>query len=42
MENGKINKLDIVRKDQKGFYLQDEKGQEIFLPREEAGLDLEV
>ncbi|MGB5322082.1 S1-like domain-containing RNA-binding protein, partial [Lutimonas sp.] len=42
MENGKINKLDIVRKDQKGFYLQDEKGQEIFLPKEEAGLDLEV
>ena len=25
MENGKINKLDIVRKDQEGFYLQDEK-----------------
>ncbi len=42
MENGKINKLEIVRKDQKGFYLQDEKGQEIFLPREEAGFDLEV
>lgn len=42
MENGKINKLDIVRKDQQGFYLQDEKGQEIFLSQEEAGSDLEV
>jgi len=42
MENGKINKLDIVRKDQEGFYLQDEKKQEIFLSKEEAELDLEV
>ena len=42
MENGKINKLDIVRKDQEGFYLQDDKKQEIFLSKEEAGLDLEV
>jgi len=37
MENGKINKLDVVKKDQKGFYLQNEKGQEIFLSNEEAG-----
>jgi predicted RNA-binding protein (virulence factor B family) len=42
MENGKINKLDIVRKDQEGFYLQDEKKQEIFLSKEAAALDLEV
>jgi len=42
MENGKINKLDIVRKDQKGFYLQDKKGKEIFLSKEEMGKDLET
>ena len=42
MENGKINKLDIVRKDQEGFYLQDDKKQEIFLSKEETELDLEV
>ncbi|MEL4456316.1 CvfB family protein [Lutimonas vermicola] len=42
MENGKINKLDIVRKDQKGFYLQDKKGKEIFLSKEEIGKDLET
>ncbi len=41
MENGKINKLVIVKKDQKGFHLQDEKGQEIFLSNEEAGIELE-
>lgn len=42
MENGKISTLDVVRKDQKGFYLQNQKGQEIFLSSEEAGTDLEV
>lgn len=42
MENGKINKLEIVRKDQKGFYLQDKKGKEIFLSKEEIGEDLET
>ncbi len=42
MENGKINKLDIVRKDQNGFYLQDKKGKEIFLSKEEIGKDLET
>lgn len=42
MENGKINKLDVVRKDQKGFYLQDKKGKEIFLSKEEMGKDLET
>ncbi len=42
MENGKINTLDVARKDQKGFYLQNQKGQEIFLSSEETELDLEV
>ena len=41
MENGKINKLEIVRKDQKGFYLKDEKGKEIFLSKEELDTDAE-
>ncbi len=41
MENGKINKLEIVRKDQKGFYLKDEKGKEIFLSKEEMDTDAE-
>ncbi len=41
MENGKINKLEIVRKDPKGFYLHDQKGQEIFLPKEEIEKDIE-
>jgi len=42
MENGKISTLDVARKDQKGFYLQNQKGQEIFLSGEETELDLEV
>lgn len=42
MENGKINKLGIARKDEKGFYLQDEKRQEIFIAKEEATIALEV
>ena len=42
MENGKIDTLDVVRKDQKGFYLQNQKEQEIFLSAEETELDLEV
>lgn len=42
MENGKINKLEITRKDEKGFYLINEKGQEIFLSNEDAGPDLNV
>lgn len=42
MENGKINKLEIVRKDPKGYYLQNEKKQEIFISIEDAGSELEV
>jgi predicted RNA-binding protein (virulence factor B family) len=41
MENGKINKLEIVRKDQKGVYLKDEKGKEIFLSKEDMDTDAE-
>ena len=42
MENGKISTLDVARKDESGFFLQDQKGNEIFLSKEEAGLELEV
>lgn len=42
MENGKINKLGIARKDEKGFYLQDEKRQEIFISKEASTIELEV
>ena len=42
MENGKINKLDIVRKDQKGYDLEDEKKREVFLPKEDSKTELEV
>lgn len=42
MENGKINNLEVVKKDDKGFYLQNEKKQEIFISAEEAGSELEV
>ena len=39
MENGKINKLGIARKDEKGFYLQDEKRQEIFIAKEASAFN---
>lgn len=42
MENGKINKLEVVKKDDKGYYLHNEKKQEIFITVEEAGSELEV
>ncbi len=42
MENGKVNKLEVVEKDEKGYKLQNEKGQEIFLPVEEDEEVLEV
>lgn len=42
MENGKINKLGIARKDEKGFYLQDEKRQEIFIAKEASTIEMEV
>ncbi|MGI9531495.1 CvfB family protein [Lutimonas sp.] len=35
MKNGKINTLKVVSIDDKGYQLQNEKGQEIFLPLEE-------
>lgn len=35
MENGKINSLKVVSKDDKGYKLQNEKGQTIFLPLDE-------
>ena len=42
MENGKVNKLEIVEKDEKGYKLQNEKGEDIFLPIEEVEEVLEV
>lgn len=42
MENGKINTLEVVRKDQEGYYLQDEKQHEIFLSKEDSKSDFEV
>ena len=42
MENGKVNTLEVVRKDQEGFYLQDEKQHEIFLSKEDSKNDFEV
>lgn len=42
MENGKVNTLEVVRKDQEGFYLQDEKQHEIFLSKEDSKSDFEV
>ncbi len=42
MENGKVNKLEVVEKDEKGYKLQNEKGEDIFLPIEEVEEILEV
>lgn len=42
MENGKVNKLQIIATDQDGYKLQNEKGQEIFLPIEEIEESQEV
>jgi len=42
MENGKINKLEVVRKDEKGYYLKDVKGQEIFLPKDDLKSDVDT
>ena len=42
MENGKVNKLEIVAKDEKGYKLKDEKGNEIFLSIEEVEETLEI
>jgi predicted RNA-binding protein (virulence factor B family) len=42
MENGKVNKLQIIATDQEGYKLQNEKGQEIFLPIEEIEESQEV
>ena len=42
MENGKVNTLEVVRKDQEGYYLQDEKQHEIFLSKEDSKSDFEV
>ena len=42
MENGKVNNLKVVEKDEKGYKLQNEKAQEIFLPVEEVEAVLEV
>ncbi len=42
MENGKVNNLKVVEKDEKGYKLQNEKAQEIFLPVEEVEEVLEV
>ena len=39
MENGRINKLTVSRRDDKGLYLLDPKGHEIFLPGDEFGED---
>jgi len=42
MENGKVNKLEVVEKDEKGYKLQNEKGEDVFLPVEEVEEVLEV
>ena len=42
MENGKVNKLQIIATDQEGYKLQNDKGQEIFLPIEEIEESQEV
>ena len=42
MENGKINKLTIKRKDQEGYFLEDENGMEIFISKEEMNKDYDI
>lgn len=42
MENGKINKLGIAKKDEKGYYLQDDKKREIFIANEDTQSPMEV
>lgn len=42
MENGKINKLEVAKKDEKGYVLQDDKNREIFLSKEESHTSLEI
>ncbi len=42
MENGKVNKLEVVEKDENGYKLHNEKGEDIFLPIEEVEEVLEV
>lgn len=42
MKNGKIQRLSVVKEDPKGFVLQDKKGEEIFLPKEEVEQELEL
>ena len=42
MENGKINKLGVAKKDEKGYFLQDDKKREIFLAKEDSHATLEV
>lgn len=42
MENGKIHKLEVVGKDPKGYMLQDDKENQVFLPLTGVGEDYQI